>query len=255
MLTSTPVRYQFVDCRWDIADGTRGRELYLAGHIPGASFLDVDADLSDLSVESAGRHPLPGAGRFALAAGRAGIGTGVFVVAYGNMGGAERLWWLLRHFGHEETAILAGGLATWLGPLRSGEETIEPARLQPHERRDDTIEAAELADRLGEEGLIVLDARQPARFRGEANSIDHPPGRIPGARNLPYTTPAELPADVLAAREIVVYCGSGVTACADLLALAGAGRPDARLYAGSYGDWSARGLPIEVGAAPTRSRR
>ncbi len=249
------MRYQFVDCRWDIADPARGRELYQAGHIPGASFLDVDADLSDLSVENAGRHPLPGAGRFALAAGRAGIGTGVFVVAYGNMGGAERLWWLLRHFGHEHAAVLAGGLEAWLGPVRSSAETIEPASFEPHERTDDTVEAGELAGLLGEEGLIVLDARQPARFRGEANPIDRPPGRIPGSRNLPYTTPAELPDDVLAAREIVVYCGSGVTACADLLALARAGRPDARLYPGSYSDWSARGLPIEVGAAPTRSRR
>ncbi len=100
------MRYQFVDCRWELGDPARGRELYLAGHVPGASFLDVDEDLSDLSLEGAGRHPLPSAERFAESASRAGIGAGVFVVAYGQMGGAERLWWLLRHFGHDDCAVL-----------------------------------------------------------------------------------------------------------------------------------------------------
>src|SRR5437763_1607072 len=92
---SAITRYQFVDCRWELGSPGRGRELYVEGHIPGASFLDVEADLSDLSVSGAGRHPLPAAGKFSVAAGRAGIGAGVFVVAYGVMGGAERLWWLL----------------------------------------------------------------------------------------------------------------------------------------------------------------
>src|SRR6516165_5470949 len=113
------MRYQFVDCRWDIADPARGRELYLAGHVPGASFLDVEADLSS-PPGPRGRHPLPETDHFAAAASRAGIGTGVFVVAYGNMGGAERLWWLLRHLGHDDCAVLE--LSAWLGPLRSGEE-------------------------------------------------------------------------------------------------------------------------------------
>src|SRR6476646_6082822 len=96
------MRYQVVDCRWELLDPEAGRRAYFAGHVPGASFLDVDADLSDLSVPDAGRHPLPSAEKFAAAASRAGIGPGVFVVAYGTMGGAERLWWLLRHFGHDE---------------------------------------------------------------------------------------------------------------------------------------------------------
>ena len=98
------MNYRFADCRWDIADAGRGHALYRAGHIPGAAFLDVDADLSDVSVKGAGRHPLPSPRAFAAAASRAGIEDGVFVVAYGNMGGAERLWWLLRHFGHDECA-------------------------------------------------------------------------------------------------------------------------------------------------------
>src|SRR5437773_10757848 len=118
------MRYQFVDCRWELGAPGRGRELYLAGHVPGASFLDVDDDLSDLSAPDAGRHPLPAAGRFAEAAARAGVGDGVFVVAYGSMGGAERLWWLLRHFGHDECAVLRGGIEAWGGELRAGEETV-----------------------------------------------------------------------------------------------------------------------------------
>src|SRR3978361_23371 len=116
------VRSRFVDCRWELGTPGRGRELYLAGHIPGASFLDVDEDLSDLTVTGQGGHPLPPTERFAAAASRAGIGPGVQVVAYGSLGGAERLWWLLRHFGHDECAVLAGGIAAGGGPPASGAE-------------------------------------------------------------------------------------------------------------------------------------
>jgi thiosulfate/3-mercaptopyruvate sulfurtransferase len=240
------VRYQFVDCRWDIADPARGRELYLEGHVPGASFLDVDADLSGTAVPNSGRHPLPSAERFAAAAGGAGIGAGVFVVAYGNMGGPERLWWLLRHFGYDDCAVFAGGIESWLGPLRAGEEAIDAAELVRGPRVHDLVDAGELAARLGDDCVALVDARVPERFRGEPNPLDSHPGRIPGARNAPYTEPA-FSDEVLGAREIVVYCGSGVTACVDLLALARAGRPDAKLYPGSYSDWAARGLPTERG--------
>jgi thiosulfate/3-mercaptopyruvate sulfurtransferase len=132
------VRYQFVDCRWELNAPERGRELYLAGHIPGASFLDVDEDLSDVSVAGQGRHPLPSAERFAAAASRAGIGPGVSVVAYGSLGGAKRLWWLLRHFGHDDCAVLVGGIDAWGGELRRGEEEIQPAAFAPREREGDT---------------------------------------------------------------------------------------------------------------------
>jgi thiosulfate/3-mercaptopyruvate sulfurtransferase len=240
------VRYQFVDCRWELGNTARGRALYLAGHIPGASFLDVDEDLSAPPGEP-GRHPLPDHDDFAAAASRAAIGDGVFVVAYGLMGGAERLWWLLRHFGHDDVAVLREGIESWRGPLRAGEEQIEPARFELQPREGDTIEAEELAARLADPDLLVLDARAPNRFRGEPNPIDRVPGRIPGARNLPFTSDDPIPDDVLAAREIAVYCGSGVTSCVPLLALAEAGRPDARLYAGSWSEWEQRGLPRETG--------
>lgn len=241
------VRYQFVDCRWELGDPSRGRELYLGGHIPGASFLDVDEDLSDLSVEGAGRHPLPSAQRFAAAASRAGIGDGVFVVAYGLTGGAERLWWLLRHFGHDQCAVLRGGIEAWRGPLVAGEEEIEAGRFEPRPRQGDTMSGDEIAGRLGDERLVIVDARVESRWRGEPNPIDKVPGRIPGAINLPFASDEPLADELLAADEIVVYCGSGVTSCAPLLRLAEAGRPDAKLYPGSWSEWESLDLPRESG--------
>lgn len=235
-------RYQFVDCRWELSDRSAGRQRYLAGHIPGASFLDVDVDLSDPTVTGAGRHPLPSVERFSAAAGRAGIGDGVFVVAYGNMGGAERLWWLLRHVGHDDCAVLLGGLDAWGGPLAAGEEEIEPAELVPRPRRDDTVDAATIAGRLADPSLVLVDARTANRWRGEPNPIDDLPGRIPGARNAPWQEPLpELPEG-----ELVAYCGSGVTACVVLHRAALAGR-EGKLYPGSWSEWSTRGLPIERG--------
>jgi thiosulfate/3-mercaptopyruvate sulfurtransferase len=230
-------RYQFVDCRWELGSPGRGRELYLEGHIPGASFLDVEEDLA-APPGPRGRHPLPDADDFARAASRAGIGDGVFVVAYGNMGGAERLWWLLRHFGHDDCAVLE--LDAWRGPLRAGEEEIEPADFTPRPRESDTIDAGELAERLEE--LVLVDARRPERFRGEENPIDRVPGRVPGARNAPWDEPLpQLPEG-----EFVAYCGSGVTACVTLHRLWLSGR-EGRLYPGSWSEWEQLGLPLMRG--------
>jgi len=231
------LRYQFVDCRWELGSPGKGRELYLAGHIPGASFLDVDDDLS-APPGAGGRHPLPAVEDFARAASRAGIGEGVFVVAYGNMGGPERLWWLLRHFGHDDCAVVE--LDGWLGPLRAGEEEIETADFEPLPRQGDTISADELAQRLEE--LVIVDARRPERFRGEPNPIDQVPGRIPGALNAPWDDPLpELPDG-----ELVAYCGSGVTATVVLHRLALAGR-EGKLYPGSWSEWEQLGLPVTRG--------
>ncbi len=229
------MRYQFVDCRWELGNPERGRELYLEGHIPGASFLDVDRDLS-APPGIRGRHPLPEPEQFARAAAHAGIGLGVFAVAYGNMGGAERLWWLLRHFGHDECAVL--DFEAWHGPLKRGDEEIEPAQFKPRPRDDDTIEAEELERRRGE--LVVVDARLPARWRGEPNPIDKVPGRIPSALNAPWNEP--LPA--LPEGELVAYCGSGVTATVVLHRLHLAGR-NGKLYPGSWSEWEQLDLPVE----------
>jgi thiosulfate/3-mercaptopyruvate sulfurtransferase len=230
------MRYQFVDCRWELGEPEAGRRMYLEGHIPGASFLDVDRDLS-APPSKAGRHPLPDADDFAHVAGRAGIGVGIFVVAYGSGGGAERLWWLLRHFGHNACAVIDFG--AWRGPLTEGEEQIERAEFVPHPRAEDTIEADELARRLSE--LVVVDARVASRWRGEPGAVDKVPGRIPGALNAPWNE--SLP--VLPEGELVAYCGSGVTACVVLHELHLAGR-QGKLYPGSWSEWEQRDdLPRE----------
>lgn len=202
----------------------------------------METELSDLSVPDAGRHPLPSAEQFAAAVGRAGIGAGIFVVAYGSLGGAERLWWLLRHFGHYECAVLAGGIDAWGGELRSGEEEVEPQEFVPRERSGDTIAADEIAQRLADPSLVLVDSRRPLRWRGEPNEIDDPPGRIPGAVNAPWADP--LPK--LPPGELVAYCGSGVTACVTLHR-AWLDGLEGRLYPGSWSEWSQRGLPLERG--------
>jgi thiosulfate/3-mercaptopyruvate sulfurtransferase len=233
------VIYRFVDCRWSLDDPAAGRRAYLDRHIPGAAFLDVEADLAE-PPGPGGRHPLPGEEQFAAAASRAGIGDGVFVVAYGSIGGAERLWWLLRHFGHDDCAVL--DLTGWHGPLRAGEEEFQTAVFEPRQRTDDTIDRRELGERLHE--LAVVDARVPARWRGEPNDVDVVPGRIPGALSAPWVEPVpELPAG-----ELVAYCGSGVTACVPLHRLHLAGR-EGRLYPGSWSEWEQYPeLPIERSA-------
>jgi thiosulfate/3-mercaptopyruvate sulfurtransferase len=232
------VRYLFVDCRWSLDDPDWGREQYRAGHVPGAVFLDVERDLSG-PPGVGGRHPLPQAEAFAAAAGRAGIGESVFVVAYGAMGGAERLWWLLRHFGHDDCGVI--DLDAWHGPLTRGEEGAEPVTFVPRVRGGDTIGLEELAARHPE--LVVVDSRRAPRWRGQPNPVDRVPGRVPGALNAPWDEPVpELPAG-----ELVAYCGSGVTACITLHRLQLSGR-EGRLYPGSWSEWEQRPeLPRERG--------
>jgi thiosulfate/3-mercaptopyruvate sulfurtransferase len=243
------VRYQWVDCRWQLGAPEAGRDLYLAGHVPGASFLDVERDLSaQPGGPEGGRHPLPADEDFVCAAGSAGIGPGVFVVAYdqGMNGGAARLWWLLNHHGHEDVAVLRGGIGAWAGPLRAGEEEIEPAEFVSRPRAGDTITAEEIEQALRRPGFVLVDARVPERFRGDVEPIDPVAGHIPGAVNLPFGDCDDVPAAMGAAEEVAVYCGSGVTACVDILALAEAG-VDAKLYVGSWSEWASRGLPVERG--------
>jgi len=230
------MEYRFVDCRWALDDPGFGLRAYREAHIPGAAFLDLERDLA-ATGGSEGRHPLPSAEQFAAAASRAGIGSETFVVAYGSLGGAERLWWLLRHFGHGDCAVF--DLAAWHGPLVGGDEQIEPAAFEARERKDDTISRDKLAEQR--EQLVVVDARLEPRWRGDPNPIDRVPGRIPGALNVPWTAPLpELPAG-----ELVAYCGSGITACVVLHRLHLDGR-DGRLYPGSWSEWEQYPeLPVE----------
>jgi thiosulfate/3-mercaptopyruvate sulfurtransferase len=223
----------FVDCR--------PRDAYLAGHVPGAAHADPEADLT--GADGGGRHPLPEAERFAAWASRAGIAPGTLVVGYDDgTGWASRLWWLLRHFGHDDAAVLR--LDAWHGPLRRGEEEIEPADFVARPRSGDTASAPELLDRLADSRLTLVDARAPERWRGATEPIDPVAGRIPGARNRFFLEESPLPQELLDAEELVVYCGSGVTACAVLHELHLAGREDARLYPGSFSEWYSLG-PVE----------
>jgi len=230
------VDIRFVDCR--------PREEYLAAHLPGAAHADGERDLS--GAEGGGRHPLPSAEAFAAWASHAGIGPGTLVVAYdAGTGWAARLWWLLRHFGHDDAAVLQ--FDAWRGPLRSGEERIEQADFGPRPRGADVATAAELLGRLDDPRLVLVDARAPERWRGEVEPIDPVAGRIPGSRNRFFLDETPLPRELLDAQELVVYCGSGVTACAVLHELQLAGRGDARLYPGSFSEWCTLG-PVERGA-------
>jgi thiosulfate/3-mercaptopyruvate sulfurtransferase len=258
------------DVRWYLDPARRGREAYQAGHIPGAVFLDMDEDLSAPGGgrgRPAGRHPWPGPEQVARVMSAAGIGPGTRVVAYDDQAGAmaARLWYLLRAYGHDAVAVLDGGLPKWTAegrPLDTKPVTPPPASFVPRLREGWVLDKAAMV-REGPQSL-VLDARGAERYRGDSDPIDPRAGHIPGARNAPYrdnlTTepiPVFRAAEELRARykalgadtkEPIVYCGSGVTACHDLLALELAGLRG-RLYAGSWSEWSADAqLPIATGS-------
>ena len=267
-------RLRVVDCRYKLGEPGAGERLYLEGHIPGAAHLDVDRDLAAPPGDR-GRHPLPDPDAFAAAARHAGIGTDTLVVAYDEAaeGGAARLWWLLRHLGHDQVTVLDGGLRGWReegGELQAGAEEIEPGNFRAGEPETATATAEALAATLAEatepaggarRPPIVLDARVPERYRGEVEPIDRVAGHIPGARNLPFMELAPegrfLRPDELRARfeqlgvqsgdDAVAYCGSGVTACVLVLAAEVAGIGPTRLYPGSWSEWSRRGMPVATG--------
>jgi thiosulfate/3-mercaptopyruvate sulfurtransferase len=248
------------DVRWYL-DGRSGRDAHVAGHLPGAVFVDVDRDLAGSPSPVAGRHPLPEPEAFAAAMGALGIGDGATVVAYDDAGGATaaRLVWMLRVLG-EEAALLDGGLAVWPDPLETGAVTPPPAHFTPRPwppallATADDVAAASRGARGSWEQTVVLDARAYARYRGDEEPVDPRAGHVPRAVSAAHTgnldpasgrflTPEQLraryrAAGVQAASETIVYCGSGVTACHDLLAIEHAGLGPARLYAGSWSQWS-----------------
>jgi thiosulfate/3-mercaptopyruvate sulfurtransferase len=256
-----------VDCRWALGSPGAGERAWEEAHIPGAHFLDVEHDLSAPPAPDGrgGRHPLPDPEAFAAAAASAGIGGDSIVVAYDEAGegGAARLWWLLRHFGHEDAAVLDGALNGWRAaglpvddlpprPWPSGDPFV------PRERSDDVLGPDDLTKRLKKGSVALVDARAAPRYRGEVEPIDPVAGHIPGARNVPFASLAPhghfLPASELRARldpgdgrELVSYCGSGVTAATLALAAEVAGLDGVRLYSGSWSDWCARRLPVASG--------
>jgi thiosulfate/3-mercaptopyruvate sulfurtransferase len=252
-----------VDFRWYL-DGRSGREAHRAGHIPGAVFVDLDAMTP---AGGPGRHPIPSAHVFTEAMRAAGVSDSSLVVVYDDAAGsvAARLWWLLRHFGHPAAAVLDGGLQAWGEPLESGEVTVPCGTFNAAAGHlDDVVDGQ--AVRLRPQRIVLLDARVPERYRGETEPIDPRAGHIPGARSAHWAGNLDaggafLDAERLRRRyrelgvergqDVIVYCGSGVNACHDLLALELAGLPGARLYEGSWSDWSSHAdLPAATGAEP-----
>lgn len=241
-----------VDCRWSL-DDSQGREQYRQGHLPGAVFVDLDAELAAPPSPAAGRHPLPDPEDFAAAMSRAGIGDGDTVVAYDTAGGAiaARLVWMLRVLDHP-AAVLDGGLDAWDGPLESGEVTPAPADFTARPWPAEAIAEADDVTATVAAGGVVVDARGAERYRGEVEPVDPRPGHVPGAVNVPFAGNLDqgrlrpdvelrqrfLDAGVTPDRDVVVYCGSGVTACHDVLAMELAGLSRPRLFVGSWSAWS-----------------
>ncbi|MFI6950054.1 sulfurtransferase [Streptomyces sp. NPDC050422] len=253
-----------VDVRWFL-DGRSGHDAYLAGHLPGAVWADVDTVLSAPPDARDGRHPLPHPADFARELGALGIGDGTTVVAYDADGGpyAARLVWLLRRTGRV-AALLDGGLAGWPDETETGGVTLPAARLTPVEWPKEAVRSA---DEVAAGDAVVLDARAGDRYAGETVlPTDIRSGHIPGARSAPWSanitadgtfaTPGQLRAHYAAlgvgeGTEVIVYCGSGVTACHDLLALEHAGITGAALYPGSWSAWSADlSRPVATGQEP-----
>jgi thiosulfate/3-mercaptopyruvate sulfurtransferase len=248
------------DCRHDLADPARGRAEYARSHIPGARFLHLDEDLSAPKTGKNGRHPLPDADKLAAKLGDAGVDARKQVVAYDAQGGmvASRLWWLLRWLGHLPVAVLDGGWEQWLaegGPVTAEVPRPQAKRFEGRARNDCWVGAHFVRDHLGDETTVLIDGRAPDRFRGQNETIDPVGGRIPFARNRFYRdnldtsgrfkAPEALKAEFKAIlgrsgpQQAVNYCGSGVSACHNILAMEVAGLRGARLYPGSWSEWIA----------------
>lgn len=252
--------WRVFDCRHDLGNPALGEQQYAHGHIPGALFAHLDRDLSAAKTGSNGRHPLPAVEVVAEWLGKQGVARDDFVVAYdsGNGTMAARLWWTLRWIGHDAVAVLDGGFAKWLEQKRAlstDATAFAPTAYAAQPQAPQAVDVSFVERHLGADSLLLLDARAAARFRGEAEPIDPVAGRIPGSRN--RFCGENLTADgrfksaealrrefgvLLGSREpgaIVHYCGSGVAACHNALAMEIAGLPGSRVYVGSWSEWIA----------------
>src|SRR5580765_3438983 len=251
--------YAIVDCRAKLDDAGWGAREHATAHIPGAVYADLTTDLSGPKTGTNGRHPLPDPHTLAHTFSRLGITSGIQVAAYDQENGmfASRLWWLLRWLGHDAVAVLDGGFKKWTAegrPVERGAVTRPAGAFGGSPRAEMTVDVNEVASHLGDASPRLVDARAPERYRGDTEPIDKVGGHVPGARNHffqwnldehgLFRTPEELRAKItgsvgdVPADQIVCYCGSGVTACHNLLALEHAGLPGAKLYAGSWSEWS-----------------
>ncbi len=242
-----------VDCRFSLADPAEGRRLYAAGHLPGAYYLDLNRDLSGPPGTHGGRHPLPDAAALQLTLARCGIGPETEVVAYdaSRFAFAARLWWLMRSLGYRPPRLLDGGFQAWEamgGPLQTDPPPARSADWAPT-AFSAYCDIDAVRDRQAA-GATLVDSREAVRYAGLEEPIDPVAGHIPGAINHPWQAVTDdngfvrdeqalrrLWGASLEADDLVVYCGSGVTACVNLFALALLGRDDACLYPGSWSDW------------------
>jgi thiosulfate/3-mercaptopyruvate sulfurtransferase len=257
------------DCRHELSDPGRGRADYAKSHLPGARFVHLDEDLSSSRTGTNGRHPLPDPALLAEKLGRAGVDSRKQVIAYDAQGGlfAARLWWLLRWLGHLPVAVLDGGWNQWAAENRLQTTELPRPRQARFSGKPDRswVDTKFVRSHLGDAGLVLLDARAPDRFRGENETLDPVGGHIPGARNRHFRDNLDAsgrfkPAAALRKEfsgvlgdttpdQAVHYCGSGVSACHNLLALELAGLHGGRLYAGSWSEWSAdSSRPVATGA-------
>ncbi len=263
--------FAIVDCRFRLDDTAWGEKEYAKGHVPGAVYAHLDRDLSGMKTGGNGRHPLPDPIELGLKCGTWGLRSDLQVVAYDQDSGmyASRLWWLLRWIGHRAVAVLDGGFAKWTAegrPTRGGVERRARTEFAIERQSGMITDASAMKELTIRSDWRMLDARAPERFRGEVEPIDKKAGHIPTARNHPYLSnldergafrsPADLRARFLAAMgpvpadQIVCYCGSGVSACHNLLAMEHAGLTGAKLYPGSWSEWSSdESRPIETGEA------
>ena len=246
------------DCRHDLFDLGKGEKLYREGHLPHAHFANVDIDLSGDKDGSNGRHPLPSAHAFTAFLARHGVTNSTNIVAYDDVGGqfAARLWWMARWLGLQNAMLLDGGISKWTArglPLASDVPVPTPVALRGKADPLQVWSAAEVLAHIGDPRFALIDARPGERYRGETEPIDPVAGHIPGALNrfykanlnadLSFRAPDAIKQDFLAmtngraAENTVHYCGSGVTACANIFAMAYAGLPGAKLFAGSWSEW------------------
>jgi thiosulfate/3-mercaptopyruvate sulfurtransferase len=242
------------DVRYDLMNKSAGREAYLQGHIPGAIYVDLHDDLSRLPATNRGRHPLPSTETMNSLFSELGIHSDAQVIVYDNVSGAfaARLWWMLKHMQHENVAVLDGGWQSWLaagGPISSEIETPRSSSFNNTPLTSDVINIDQVQD-----FELIVDAREPARYRGESEPIDHAAGHIPGAINRFWKDNLsengcfkekdvlrqefEAMLNDVPSKDAVFYCGSGVTACHNLLAAVHAGLDLPKLYAGSWSEWS-----------------
>lgn len=244
-----------VDCRFSLQDTELGANQYAQGHIPGSHYLHLDRDLSAAKGAHGGRHPLPDAQRFERVLRDIGVDADTLVVAYDDsrFAFASRLWWLLRYCGHDDVRVLDGGYRAWVDaglPIATDTPRAAAGNFTARVRPQMIVDRLQVAERRDRPGHLLVDSREPPRFLGLEEPIDPHAGHIDGACNFPWQQVADERGyffapdaqrqrwgDVLRAENIVVYCGSGVTACVNLLSLAEIGRDDAQLYAGSWSDW------------------